>query len=312
MHPRQMGILLLLAFVAAQAARDVYLGHLFGQLGLFETAALAFGAAVAVFGLWALLFAKDQLLLVARHWQTIIALNVTTALAWLSYFAAIDLANPAAASLAFAGVAPIGVHLLAVAGIARNGDDRGAWRVRAWNWGLLLAVALLAAAAAAGLVAGTASLAGIGLAALAGMVITVESVLAKRMSDDGISAPVLVATRFILVAAIAAGMTARQASPFSGLDPTMFARQCALLLLILVGPIILAQAGLARTSPLISGAVLALGPVATMALQAATSDLRLAPPVLVLTLLYSVFALGGAMAAAMPREKATMATSPRS
>ncbi len=305
--PSRIGLLLLFAFVISQAARDVYLGQLFGELTLFETAALAFGTATAVFGFWALLFARPQLALLKQHWRTVVALNATTALAWLSYFGAIKLANPAAANLAFAGVAPIGVHLLVSAGFARQDDGRSGRRERLWHWGLLGTVALLAAAASGDMIGGTSALAGVGLASLSGMVITVESVLAKRMSEAGVSAPVIVAARFMLVAIISAAMTARLPAPFSGMHAMEIIRQCAILLIILVGPISLAQAGLARTSPLVSGAVLALGPVVTLALLALTSAVQIDPAMFVITLLYTVFASGGAWATARHSGKAMVA-----
>lgn len=98
-----LGIASLLGFVVTQAVRDVHLGHLFGDLGLYEAASLAFGTAAIVFGICLFLFKRDQIGMLLSDWRTVLALNITTTISWLSYFQALRMVEPAAVNLAFAG-----------------------------------------------------------------------------------------------------------------------------------------------------------------------------------------------------------------
>src|ERR1700722_8493117 len=117
MRPADLGIGLLLSFVVSQAVRDVYLGRLFGRLRPFEGAFMAFGAAALVFGSCLLVFERSQLRLLIAQWRSVILVNVTTMAAWLGYLGSLRLVEPAAANLAFSGVAPVAVTLLGWAGL---------------------------------------------------------------------------------------------------------------------------------------------------------------------------------------------------
>lgn len=97
----RIGVAALLGFVAAQAFRDVYLRHLFGNLGLFDVALVAFGTVAAVFGCGLAIFGGRQIRLLRTAWWQVIAVNVTTLVAWLSYFGSLRLVEPAAVNLAF-------------------------------------------------------------------------------------------------------------------------------------------------------------------------------------------------------------------
>jgi len=62
-----LGVVLLLGFVAMQAIRDVHLGQLFGNLGLFEVAFLAFGTAAGVFGVGLVVLRRHQIALLVAN-----------------------------------------------------------------------------------------------------------------------------------------------------------------------------------------------------------------------------------------------------
>lgn len=303
MSQARAGILLLLAFVGAQAFRDVHLGHLFGQLGLFEVALLAFGSAALLFGALLLLFDRAQLRLLAIHWRLVLAVNVTTMAAWTSYFGALRLVEPAAANLAFSGVAPMAVAWLGAAGLASGARQARSAGERWLHRGLLATVILLAIIVSSGLsgfarLESHAGFAGVALAAFAGIAITAETIFAKQMNQQGISALAIVGVRFLLVTGLAAAMVAAMPTPYAGMSEADVSQQAFVFLLILIGPIYLAQAGLALTTPLLSGVILSVGPVATLALQSLVADIDLSLAMFGVTVLYSAVAIAAALLAA--------------
>lgn len=303
MNTSRAGLLLLLGFVITQAIRDVHLGHLFGDLGLFEAAFLAFGTAAIVFGIGLFLFRRAQIGLLAANWRGVLALNVTTMLAWMSFFGSLRLVEPAAANLAFSGVAPMSVTLLGTVGLMSGGEQRPS-KVERWlHWLLVCIVVSLALIVSTGQsgIAGLnplTGLAGVALAAFAGLSITAESIYAKRMNLVGISPLAIVGVRFVVVTVFTGIMVAQIATPYASMSGTEMASQALIFLAILIGPIYLAQAGLALTTPLVSGVILSIGPVATLALQSTAGGLTLAPAMLAITLLYSAVSIVAAILSA--------------
>lgn len=296
MEQRRAGMVLLLGFVAAQAVRDVYLRHLFGHLGLFEVALIAFGTAMLSFGLGVLLFARHQLQLLRTAWRSVIAVNLTTLVAWLSYFGSLRLVEPAAVNLAFSGVAPVAVAGWGLLGLRSAAHSKPGRTEGLLHWGLMAVIGLLVVIVSTGRsgfpqLDPATGLAGIALAAFAGVIITAETIISKRMNEVGISALSIVGVRFSLVTAVAAVMVAREPTSFAGLPAVAIVQQCLVFLLVLVGPIYLGQAGLKLTNPLISSVINAIGPVATLALQAITGLVAFSPAMLIVTTLYAVISL---------------------
>lgn len=293
------GLALLLGFVAAQAVRDVYLRHLFGNLGLFDVALVAFGTVTGVFGLGLALFGRRQIRLLRAAWRPVIAVNVTTVVAWLSYFGALRQVEPAAVNLAFSGVAPAAVAFWGLLGL-RSGADRKPGRFEAsLHWalvGIAVAVAVIVSSGRSGVsrIDPTAGLLGIGLAAFSGLVIAAETVISKRMNEAGISAFSIVGVRFSLVTAVAALMVFRAPGELSRLSSWAIAEQSLIFLVILVGPIYLGQVGLKFTSPLLSNVIGALGPITTLSLQATVGVVPLSSAMLAATVVYAIVALAAA------------------
>jgi drug/metabolite transporter (DMT)-like permease len=288
-----LGVAFLLGFVATQAIRDVYLGHLFGGLGLFEVALLAFGTAAGVFGVALLLFRRHQIDLLVKYWRVVIALNVTTALAWMSYFGALRLVEPAAANLAFSGIAPISVAALSAIGFSSGGERVPSRAERGLHWALFATVVSLGLIVSVGLsglprLDPVTGLAGVVLATTAGFVITVESIYAKRMNVAGIMPLTIVGVRFLLVTCISGVMVSQSPTPFEGLSGGTVASYALVFLGILIGPVYLAQAGLSLTSPLVSSVILSIGPVVTLILQSTAGGLSVAPAMLAVTVGYAI------------------------
>lgn len=307
------GIASLLAFVVTQAVRDVYLGHLFGNLGLYEAASLAFGTAAIVFGLGLFLFKRDQIGLLFANWRTVLALNVTTSISWLSYFQALRMVEPAAVNLAFCGVAPVAVALFGAIGLTSPGEQRPSRIERAIHLALLASVGILAAIVAGGFsgfadVDPRMGLAGVMLATFAGFSITAETIYAKRMNIAGVSSVAIVGVRFLFVTIVATAMLMTVDRPFAGMSTTAMAWQATILLAILIGPIYLVQAGIALTTPLVSAVICSIGPVATLTLQSTAGGISISPAMLAVTLLYAALSIAAAMLSAIHGGRNAMAS----
>jgi len=304
------GLALLLSFVAAQAVRDVYLRHLFGNLGLFEVAFVAFGTAAVVFGLGLLLFARHQIRLLRAAWRSVIVVNVTTLVAWVSYLASLRLVEPAAVNLAFTGIAPAAVAIWGLVGLTSGARAKTARLQGSLHWALVGIVSALAIIVSTGR-SGFArldpltGLAGVALAAFSGIVITAETIVSKRMNEIGISALSIVGVRFSLVTAVAAAMVIRTPGGLAELSPGAIAQQSFIFLLVLVGPIYLAQAGLKLTNPLLSSVVSATGPIVTLALQSTVGIVALSPAMLIVTGLYAVVVIAAALTATVGSRAST-------
>jgi drug/metabolite transporter (DMT)-like permease len=293
MTDRSRGTLLLFGFIAAAGVRDVWIGGLLARLGLFEVALLAFGATALLFGLILTLAKPGQLRLLLRHRREVAALNLTTGVAWACYFGALSTTPPAAAALAFVAVGPAVVMVLGRVGI--GGQHDGALdplAAVAYLGTLLLTVALAG-------VAGP----GVALAAVAGMAITIEAIIARRMGALGAGPTALVGCRFLGVAAISGVGTWVAPAGWGGLSPSGLALQTIILLAVLVGPLWLAQFGLALTGPLHSAVVLALGPVTVLVLQTLAGVAPLTGPMALISAVYVILALLGAWRSLAPRPR---------
>jgi hypothetical protein len=293
------GFASLAGFVAAQAIRDVYLRHLFGGLGVFEVALVAFGTITLVLGPGLILFGSRQMRLLRVAWKDAIAVNVTTVVAWMSYFGSLRMLEPAAVNLAFAGVAPAGVAIWRLMGLTSREHSGSSRLEAALHWSLLGIVAALAAVVSSGQsgVSGlrpAIGLAGVALAGFSGIVIAGETILSKRMNEAGISALSILSVRFSLVTAVAAVMVARTPAAFAGLSPGAIIEQSLIFLVILVGPLYLGQVGLKLTNPLLSVLIGAVGPIATLALQSIAGVVPLSPAMLVVTALYAMASVAAA------------------
>lgn len=299
----RIGVAALLGFVAAQAVRDVYLRHLFGNLGLFDVALVAFGTVAAVFGCGLAIFGGRQIRLLRTAWRQVIAVNVTTLVAWLSYFGSLRLVEPAAVNLAFSGIAPAAVALWGVLGLRSGAGSKAGRLETSLHWALVGAVVALAIIVSTGRSGFSrldpmAGLAGVALAGFSGVVIAAESIISKRMNESGVSALSIVSVRFSLVTAVAALMVARAPGALSSLSAAAIAQESLIFLVVLVGPIYLGQIGLKLTDALLSNVIGAIGPITTLALQSTMGVVPMSSAMLMVTALYAIVAIAAAIVGA--------------
>jgi drug/metabolite transporter (DMT)-like permease len=295
------GMVLLITFLVSTSLRDVYLGSVFGKFGFFEVAFIAFGTATGCF--LALIAARGPgpLQMLRSAWRDVLLVNVTTAVAWLSYFGSLRLVEPSVTNTVFSGVAPLMVMLFGACGFKARADGRPGRPESAAHVGLLGALVLLCWVVVSGR-SGLAELSlrdgvtGLTLAAVSGTAITAETVVAKRMNEAGISPAAVLGARFCLVTLIAAGFVVFDGAAIWRETPASLGYLAAAALLLIVVPIYLVQAGLAHTSPMTTNVVLSLGPVFVFAAQALAGQTATSPHVLAAIAVYAAFAIFGNLA----------------
>src|SRR5690606_2240251 len=107
----------------SQALRDVYLGHVFQGVSLFAVILLAFVPSTLFFGALAGWQDASAFKRLRAHWRTVLAMNITTALAWTSYFFGLTHVEPSVVNTLHSGVGPLTVIFLAWAGFAIAGKN---------------------------------------------------------------------------------------------------------------------------------------------------------------------------------------------
>jgi drug/metabolite transporter (DMT)-like permease len=295
------GFLASLAFMALASVRDVYFGGLFQSTDPLAIAVVAFALCALVFLPIALVRSPESFRLLTRRPGQLLAINVTTALAWIAFFHALRTSEPLLVQILFSGVGPLSVSWLDRFGVLTRPEPLGRTE-RALHLGLLGSLVLAAAVVVGGRSGmgaqptGTAWL-GVGLAVGAGLSISLSTVLSRRLSDVGVRPTALVSVRFVGAVVLAAGLAYVSGAGLSlGGSTQEVAVAVAAVLALIVAPIYVNQVGTALASPLTVRAVLALGPVAIFVLQLLEGRLTPSPWSLACALVYGPLAVSAAVA----------------
>ena len=304
-NPEALGFLASLAFAGLASVRDVYLGGLFQTRSPLDFTLIAFGLCAVLFLSLALARSPGSLRLLARHPGEVLAVNATTALAWIAFFYALRIIEPSLVQLLFSGVGPLSVLWIerflpgSAADLAATPTAPSA-RERGILVGLRGTVGLAAGVAVAGLSAlgpqpvAIAAL-GVGLAVISGISISISTMLCRRLNDRGVQPIALASVRFLGALAVALALRGADGLPardgVGGLGGLMVA---ALLLIVL--PIYVNQVGISLASPLTVRVVVAIGPVLILALQIVEGRLSPSPYSLGVSLAYGAFAVAATVA----------------
>jgi drug/metabolite transporter (DMT)-like permease len=300
-NPEADGFLLSVAFVGLASVRDVYFGGLLQRVHPLVVALTAFS--LCTLGFLAVAVARDRAGLAAllRHGRRLALVNLTTALAWLSFFFALRMAEPALVQILFFGVGPLSVAWIdaRVTG-ARPAPLRPA--ERRLHAGLVLALAFAAAVVLAGVSGlgpqpfGRGAL-GVLLALGGGTSIAVSTLLCRTLNDAGVSPATLLAVRFpgaVLLAAALAPVVG--GGVLAHLTPGAVAGVALASFALIVLPSYVNQVGVALASPVTVRAVLAVGPVLVFLLQTLEGRVSSSPWTLAASVLYAVLAVAAAVA----------------
>ncbi|MEC9344319.1 MAG: hypothetical protein VYD64_10800 [Pseudomonadota bacterium] len=267
------GIWWCLTFLVLDAVQAVYCGGIFQRLDSFGFGAIVFGvpAAAAIGFVW--LAKPGQLEAALKARASLVWLNVTTAGAWLAYFLAIQLIEPAVAFTLFSGTIPLAALVAARLGFDAPAEAGGAL-ARAGHMLLaagMVALAVFTLAGWSGFVRGgvAVALAGLALSAVAGALITGMLLSSHGLVRAGVGPLAQFGLRFPLytvlaLAGFALGIDAKPET-VTALPDYLFA--VAVGFAVLSFPIYAVQQAVALTSTTTIAAFAAAGPLVVFGLQ---------------------------------------------
>lgn len=265
------GPLFVLAFVVLSAFRDVFFADALRAAPFFAVTLIAFATCTAAFLGVALLERERTLRVVFTDWRAFLLMNLFTAVSWLQYFQSLRLLEPAIANVLHAGLGPLAIMAMGAIGWRIVDAGRMTRIEAACQAAMALCLAGLTAVALAGLsagVGGMVALAGCAFAAGSGVTITIATLYAKRLHEEGASAAAVVATRFLgVLIAAAAALSLAPDSRAAAVAPASWLALAPAAFVFMAVPIYLNQIGVKRASPLTVRVLLALGPVFLIALQ---------------------------------------------
>lgn len=296
-----LGPALIAFFVLSQALRDVYLAQAFRSVDVFAVILAAFPLMAAIFGAIALWRDRAGLRKLRSYAGLVVAMNITTAMAWTSYFFGLKFVQPSVLNALHSGYGPLTVVALALMGASLAGKDRWSRTEGLCYAGLALSMAFLAwvvlsgesgrvdyslAGAAAGLLALTVS----------GVSITLSHLLAKRLNDHGLGANAVTGARYLLISAVAVAVVMSGARP-TGVDGAAGWLWLAALATPLIAlPLYALQVGISMTTPLTAQVLRSLGPVVIFALELTDPRIVWSGAALTGIVAYSVFATAAGIA----------------
>ncbi|NQV57544.1 MAG: hypothetical protein HQ503_16905 [Rhodospirillales bacterium] len=298
-------VIFVLIFVIASAARDVYFGEIFQRLRFFEVVLIAFSLTTLVFSAFVLLAQRKQLTLIAGAWREALLTNIGTAMAWLSYFFALKLLEPAVVNMLHIGIGPVLLVTLNALGIHISGKAEVRKSELVIQGGVLASLVALATVVLVGQsgLAGRPfgqNLLGLGFAFASGIFISLSTDVTKRLNNKGVSPEGVLAIRFVgilLVAGIAVAFGANGddmgglASRWDILWPIALAS-----LFLMVAPLYALQLGVQRASTVSVWIIISLSPTLVFAAQFFDGRLTYAPLTLACIMLYSALAVASNMA----------------
>jgi drug/metabolite transporter (DMT)-like permease len=295
----QAGLFLTAGFVLCGALRDVYFSRAFQAWSPLDVAALTFTLSTVLFLTITLAGGGARRLAALARWpRDILAINVTSATAWIAFLYALQNLEPALVQVMWAGSGPLVIQALERVGVRLVEPARlralERWCLVAIGLMVLLAgaVALLALSATD---ARSAAL-GVALTLLSGAAISVNILLCKRVHERGVAAAPLLSVRFIGVAVVALAL-----APLVRTGPSLWSSSAlptvaGVALLLIVLPLYLNQRGLALASPMTVRIVHAAGPVLVFAIQFLEGRLPASPWSLAVVVGYSASAVLSATA----------------
>jgi drug/metabolite transporter (DMT)-like permease len=285
----QVGLFLTGGFVLCGSLRDVYFSRTLQTWSPLDIAALTFTISTLVFLTVAMVRDGRDLLALTRWPREIVAINATSATAWIAFFYALQALEPSLVQVIWAGSGPLAIKLLERAGVRLVVPTRlGAleqWCLAAVG----LVVALAGLVAVLGLSAtdpGPAAV-GVGLALLSGAAISVNILLCKRLHELGVAPVPLLSVRFLGVVVVALALAPFVRSGGSLWSSSALPHVALAAVMLIVLPLYLNQRGIALASPLTVRVVHAAGPVLVFALQFVDGRLSASPWSLAVVIGYS-------------------------
>jgi drug/metabolite transporter (DMT)-like permease len=306
---RIRGISCCFTFIVLEAVQTVYFGGLFQRMNSFLVGSLVFGIACTGCLAWVALRQPDQFAVAYSQRADLAKAGLCTALAWLTYFVAIEMIEPAVAFAIYSGAVPLTVLVAARRGIGEASPAHGPVS-NLGHLGIAAATLYLCLATFAGLtgfVRGGTVGAAVGILAVvvSGVATTWAMFYCRRLDRADVKANTQFGVRcvpYVGMAAIAAacGLDAKAPVPAD-----QIAEAVSIGLLLVATPSYLVQRAIALVSPLTIGVVGALGPFLVFGLQAIEARVVFSAWTLVGLISYSFSAVLAAAGEALPTPSAS-------
>ena len=309
-----VGPALVLVFCVSQAFRDVYFGHVFQGVDFFAVVLLAFLLSTVLFTAVTALRTPDQFRKMNGHFRTIVAMNLTTAVAWSCYFYGLTHIEPSIVNTLHSGMGPLTVVALAAFGVPLAQTDLTRPGTMRWSEyfgyaGMALSliglwwVVLSDSSGLAG-ASPTTNLLGLALLLVSGSMITISLLYAKRLHDAGIGAEAVTSIRYIALVLLAA-MVLFSKGRLPGIEtPVALMTLSVVATILIVLPLFALQVGIARTAPLTAHVLRSLGPVFVFACEQLDGRTSYSAPTLFCILAYSAAAIASNVARGWPDKRA--------
>ena len=288
----RQGAVPLIAFAALTALVDVYAGNRLQSLSPLSMAAVSFTLTAAFFiGLDVVRQgAAATFRPLADHPADVVAINVSTAVTWLSMLYALTYLEPAVVNVVGLAIGPVFTVVLNPLLRKQSSVLRSETAV---SLGITAVIAVLVwgsvtGRTGVGSVGAADAFLGIGLTLLTGIGSTAHVISSKRLSGAGLVPQSVVSVRFFLTIAVTWGMTAISDDPQLG---EVFL-PAAIIAVIGVGlPLYLIQVGIRHTEPITASLLCTLSPFFAFLLQ--LPDRRLDTSVLTLVSIIAITAFVG-------------------
>jgi len=305
------GPAMVLLFCVSQALRDVYFANVFQDVDYFAVILLAFLPSTLAFGAITAVKAPGEFATLRGHLATVLAMIVTTALAWTCYFFALTHLEPSIVNTLHSGMGPLTVIALAACGV-RLAKQSVIGRQEALGYaGIALSLAglwwvVLSGQSGLPHADHAASLIGLVLVLVSGVSITISLLLSKRLHDHGVSPEAVTAVRYLALIVLA-GCVEAWKGRLAGIDHLGDLVALSLIATVLIAlPTFALQIGVARTAPLTAHVLRSLGPVCVFGVQQLDGRLAYSTPTLICILGYSAAAIASNIAHGWREQPAAM------
>ena len=288
----------ILLFALSQALRDVYFGGVFQGVHPFVAILMAFAISVLVCAYLTVLRTPGQIGLARREGRTFVWMNVTTAMAWSSYFFALKYLQPSVVNTLHSAIGPLTVVVLGAFGVHIAPKSTTQPLERLCYVGLAASIAALWWVTLSGRSGLTevdlpTVLGSLALLLVSGTSITISLLLSKRMNDRGIGTDAVTAGRYLMIIVIAIAALASRPDSIGVTSANQFFVLLAASVVLIALPLYMLQMGIARTASALTGHVIrSLGPVFIFALELMDGRIHYSMATLACIVVYSFFAIG--------------------
>lgn len=265
------GLLWSFVFVILDAVQAVFFGGVLQRQDAFLIGGLVFGLSATGCIAWTAIARPEQISIALRHPAPLAGLNLTAAGAWLAYFIAIQLTEPAVAFTIFVGVIPISTIIASYCGFPEAETSRN--RIETLGNAILILGLLMLAGftlfGQSGFVRGGTDVAllGLALAVAAGVLITLMLLYSKRLDGVGLEPVAQFGLRFPIFVVLAFAGFAMGVDDKGPVPPGDILHAVAIGMILLAFPIYAVQKAVSLTTPLTIASIAATAPLIVFLLQ---------------------------------------------